>query len=138
MRVCRPYQEDAYAATLRELERVTSTILVLPTGTGKTVILAKLAANWNRGNVLLLAHRTELLEQARDKFGAELGYLPVIEQAERGMEPDCLWRGGLVLVASVQTMRNDKRLEKFRNHPFDLVRDRRGASCRGKELPQDC
>jgi superfamily II DNA or RNA helicase len=121
MRVCRPYQEDAYAATLRELERVTSTILVLPTGTGKTVILAKLVANWNRGNVLLLAHRTELLEQARDKFGAELGYLPVIEQAERGMEPDCLWRGGLVLVASVQTMRNDKRLEKFRNHPFDLI-----------------
>jgi superfamily II DNA or RNA helicase len=120
-RVCRPYQEDAYAAALGELETVASTMLVLPTGTGKTVIMAKLAANWNRGNVLLLAHRTELLEQARDKFGAELGYLPVIEQAERGMDPDCLWQGGLVLAASVQTMRNDKRLEKFKNHPFDLI-----------------
>lgn len=121
MRTLRPYQEEALAAVRRELEAAASTLLVLPTGCGKTVVMAKLASEWGRGNVLLLAHRIELLEQARDKLGAELGYQPVIEQARRGMDLDCLWQGGAVLVASVQTMRGEKRLEKFKDHPFDLI-----------------
>jgi DNA repair protein RadD len=71
-RVLRPYQADALAAVKRELQTKASTLLVLPTGAGKTIVMAKLASEWPRGNVLLLAHRTELLEQARDK-GRRLG-----------------------------------------------------------------
>lgn len=121
MRTLRSYQEQCLGAVRQELEKVASTLVVMATGTGKTVVMAKLAAEWGRGNVLLLAHRVELLEQARDKLGAELGYAPVIEQAQRGMDIDCLWQGGAVLVASVQTLRNDKRLDKFKDHPFDLI-----------------
>jgi superfamily II DNA or RNA helicase len=121
MRTERPYQADARLAVRRELETSAATLVVMPTGTGKTILMAKLTAEWGRGNVLLLAHRVELLDQARDKLGAELGYQPVVEQARRGMDPDCLWQGGAVLVGSVQTMRGDKRLDKFRAHPFDLI-----------------
>lgn len=121
MRTLRPYQQEALDATLRELEKVSSTLVVMATGTGKTVYMAKLSTSWQRGNILLLAHRVELLEQAREKLAAELGYQPVIEQAQRGMDLDCLWQGGAVLIASVQTLRNDKRLEKFKDHPFDLI-----------------
>jgi superfamily II DNA or RNA helicase len=120
-RTLRPYQEQALAALLDELRRVASTLLVLPTGMGKTVIAARLASEWKRGNVLFLAHRVELLEQAADKLTPELGYRPVIEQAQRGMEDGCLWQGGMVMVGSVATMRSPKRLEKFREHPFDLI-----------------
>jgi superfamily II DNA or RNA helicase len=117
----RDYQLEAEAAVRRELSRVGSTLLVLPTGTGKTVVMARLAAGWERGNVLLLAHRIELLDQAAEKLSHELGYLPVVEQGERAMDVGCLWQGGAVLVGSVQTLANESRRAKFGRHPFDLV-----------------
>lgn len=120
-KVLRDYQDASVAAVLREFDAHASTLLVLPTGCGKTVVMAKLATGWERGNVLLLAHRIELLDQAAEKLGHELGYLPVVEQGQRGMDVDCLWQGGAVLVGSVQTMRGDRRLEKFARHPFDLI-----------------
>jgi superfamily II DNA or RNA helicase len=120
-RTLRPYQYDAARSTLDVFSRKTSAIIVLPTGTGKTVVMAMIASGWDRGNVLLLAHRIELLEQAADKFEPELGYRPVIEQATRGMDTSCLWEGGAVVVASVQTLTNQKRLDKFRGRPFDLI-----------------
>ncbi len=117
----RDYQAASVEAVLREFDAHASTLLVLPTGCGKTVVMAKLATGWERGNVLLLAHRIELLDQAAEKLGHELGYLPVVEQGQRGMDVDCLWQGGAVLVGSVQTMRGGRRLEKFARHPFDLI-----------------
>lgn len=121
MRTLRDYQGEAIEAVRARLDKDASTLLVLPTGTGKTVVMAKLASEWGRGNVLLLAHRVELLDQAADKIAPELGYRPVVEQGERGMDVDLLWQGGSVLVGSVQTMRGDKRLAKFARHPFDLI-----------------
>jgi superfamily II DNA or RNA helicase len=121
-KVLRDFQRASVAAVLGEFDKgKTSTLLVLPTGCGKTIVMAKIAAAWERGNVLLLAHRIELLDQAADKMEPELGYRPVVEQGERGMDADCLWHGGAVLVGSVQTMRGEARMEKFRRAPFDLV-----------------
>jgi superfamily II DNA or RNA helicase len=121
MRTPRPYQQECIAAIRKHLDEVSSTVVVMATGTGKTIVSAILASEWPRGNVLFLAERVELLDQAADKLAPELGYRPVVEQAQRGMEMDMLWQGGAVLVGSVQTMRNEKRLEKFRNMPFDLI-----------------
>lgn len=122
MRTLRPYQQEAHDSARRHLEAHGSTLVVLPTGTGKTVVFAKLAAGWGRGNVLILAHRKELIYQARDKVGAELGYAPLVEMGVEGLEDgDLLWQGGQVVVGSVQTMVNTKRLEKYRKAPFDLV-----------------
>ncbi len=121
MKTLRPYQADSVAAVRKTFDASCSCVLVLPTGTGKTVVMAKLSSEWARGNVLLLAHRVELLDQAADKLESELGYRPVVEQAQRCIDPECLWQGGLVLVGSVATMRSDERLEKFKQYPFDLI-----------------
>ena len=121
MRTLRDYQSESIAAIRREFERSNSTVLVLPTGCGKTIVMAKLASEWPGGNVMLLAHRIELLDQAQAKIGSELGYLPVVEQGQRAMDMECMWQGGHVIIGSVQTMCGERRLEKFRQFPFDLI-----------------
>ena len=63
----RPYQEAAREAIENEWASGTKrTLLVLPTGTGKTVVFSKVAEDQVRaGNrVLILAYRGELLDQA--------------------------------------------------------------------------
>ena len=70
----RPYQQIAHDAVLRDLQIHDSSLLVLPTGTGKTVLFAHLAQHFARfGRVLVLAHREELIYQARDKVQAVTG-----------------------------------------------------------------
>ncbi|MFO7562994.1 MAG: DEAD/DEAH box helicase [Enhygromyxa sp.] len=69
----RPYQLEAVAAVIAARKRGVRRMLVaLPTGAGKTVIFAELIRRARR-DVLVLAHRDELLEQARDKIEAALG-----------------------------------------------------------------
>lgn len=121
MKNLRPYQQAAIDATLRQLETYGSTVVVLPTGLGKTVYASKLIAGWDRGNCLFLAHTRELIEQAADKLGAELGYRPGVEMNVQAVETDTLWQGGMTVVGSVQTMYGDRRLEKYRRHPFGLI-----------------
>lgn len=120
-KVLRCYQERCIQAILKALEESASTLAVLATGAGKTVIAGRIASEWPRGNVLFLAERVELLDQAADKLTPELGYRPPIEQAERRMDTNNLWQGGAVIVGSVQTMRNKARLEEFKKFPFDLI-----------------
>lgn len=120
MRQLRDYQIESLAKAAEKLKTHTSTLLVLPTGMGKTVVFARAVAECN-GNSLVLAHRTELLEQAADKLAYDLGYRPVIEQATRGHDTDLMWSGGNCVVGSVQSMCRDWRLEKFKNNPFDLI-----------------
>lgn len=121
-RIMRDYQDAATLAAIKEfLDGRRSTLIVLPTGCGKTVIFARMASEWQTGNVLVLAHRIELLDQAADKLVPELGYRPPIEQGLRGLDEDMLWQGGNVIVGSVQTMRNIKRMQKYRECPFGLV-----------------
>ena len=67
----RPYQNKAKAAVLKEWDEGNiKTLLVLPTGTGKTIVFASITEECvRRGErVLILAHRGELLEQAADKL----------------------------------------------------------------------
>jgi len=68
----RPYQTEAVEAVYRHLrERDDNPCVVIPTGGGKTPVIATICsdavARWN-GRVLILAHVKELLEQARDKL----------------------------------------------------------------------
>jgi superfamily II DNA or RNA helicase len=117
----RPYQQAALDATRSQLKRYASTVVVLPTGLGKTVFAAKLIAEWDEGNTLFLAHTKELIAQAADKLGAELGYKPGVEMGISAVEPRTLWGGGLSIVGSVQTMYGDKRLAKYKDYPFGLI-----------------
>jgi len=68
----RPYQNEAVQAVYRHLrERDDNPVVVIPTGGGKTPVIATICRDavqqWN-GRVLILAHVKELLEQAADKL----------------------------------------------------------------------
>ncbi len=85
----RPYQAEARDAILQEWEQGRKrTLLVLPTGCGKTVVFSKVAEDRvNRGGrVLVMAHRGELLDQAADKIrqvtGIECAYEKATKEAQ--------------------------------------------------------
>jgi len=106
----RPYQEEAIARIRACLAENQSTLLVLPTGTGKT----RTAATYVRdhgGRVLWLAHRQELIEQGRESLEDVTGQQVSIEKADQYA------RGTRIVVASVQTLKGD-RLSTFRDR-FD-------------------
>ncbi|WP_020476628.1 DEAD/DEAH box helicase, partial [Zavarzinella formosa] len=121
MRQLRPYQQAALDATLDKLRSFDSAVVVLPTGCGKTVYAARLISQWDRGNTLFLAHTRELIEQAADKLKGELGYRPPVEMNVSTVEIDQIYSGDMCVVGSVQTMYSDRRLEKYRRHPFGLI-----------------
>ena len=72
----RPYQQEAVSATLRHFrENRQPAVIVLPTGAGKSLVIAELA-RVARGRVLVLAHVKELVEQNHAKYvslGLEAG-----------------------------------------------------------------
>ena len=117
----RPDQIQSLESTRRLLQQYGSTVVVLPTGLGKTVYAAKLISEWDQGNCLFLAHTRELIAQSADKLGHEIGYKPIIEMNIEGADPESLYQGGLVVVGSVQSMISDRRLSKYRRHPFGLI-----------------
>lgn len=98
---------------------VKNTLLVLPTGCGKTVVFASVAKGEvdRGGRVLVLAHRGELLDQAADKIAKVTGLGCSVEKAER----TCLGEWFRVTVGSVQTLMRGKRLSKFPKDHFDLI-----------------
>lgn len=64
----RPYQQDAVAATLSHFRKAkTPAVIVLPTGAGKSLVIAELA-RLARGRVLVMAHVRELVEQNHAKY----------------------------------------------------------------------
>lgn len=112
----RPYQNEAVTAILTDWKAVRKTLLVLPTGTGKTIVFSALTAQivQEGGRVLILAHRAELLQQAADKLKATTGLGCAVEKAEQTAEDS--WFN--VTVGSIQSF-NDKRLERI--HPSDYT-----------------
>ena len=64
----RPYQKEAIEATLKHFRQEKApAVIVLPTGAGKSLVIAELA-RVARGRVLVLAHVKELVEQNHNKF----------------------------------------------------------------------
>lgn len=116
----RPYQNKAKAAVLKEWDEGNiKTLLVLPTGTGKTIVFASITEECvRRGErVLILAHRGELLEQAADKLKKATGLGAAVEKAEQS----CLGSWFRVVVGSVQTLMREKRLSGFSRDYFDDI-----------------
>lgn len=115
----RPYQQEAKDAIFHEWDTVDKTLLVLPTGCGKTVVFAKVTEECVRQGkrVLILAHRGELLSQAADKLSKVTGLGCATEKAEES----CLGSWFRVTVGSVQTMMREKRLSRFPEDYFDTI-----------------
>ena len=119
----RPYQAEAKQAILAAWdEGYRKTLLVLPTGCGKTVVFSSVTENQvNKGHrVLIMAHRGELLDQAADKLKEASGLDSVLEKAESTSLGSFL----PVTVGSVQSLAQEKRLARFPNDYFqDIIVD---------------
>ena len=64
----RPYQQNAVNATILHFQKEKSpAVIVLPTGAGKSLVMAELA-RLAQGRVLVLAHVKELVEQNYQKY----------------------------------------------------------------------
>lgn len=116
----RPYQQEAREAIQREWsEGKKRTLLVLPTGCGKTIVFSKVIEDRVREGerVLVLAHRGELLDQASDKLEKSTGLKTATEKAEQ-TSIGSFFR---VVVGSVQTMQREKRLSQFPPDYFDTI-----------------
>lgn len=116
----RPYQQEAREAVENQwAEGNRRTLLVLPTGCGKTIVFAKIAEDcvrWGQ-RVLILAHRGELLDQAADKIMQSTGLRCAVEKAA-DTSIDSWYR---VTVGSVQTLMREKRLNQFGPDYFGAV-----------------
>lgn len=100
----RPYQIDAVEAVIAARKRgVLRMLLSLPTGSGKTVIFAELIRRARR-DVLVLAHRDELLTQAKQKIEAALlrANDSRLVEVERGQSRAS--KNASVLVASIRSL----------------------------------
>ena len=117
----RPYQREAVDAVISEWEDKGrgKTLLVLPTGCGKTIVFSKITEERvRRGDrVLILAHRGELLDQAADKLYKVTGLKCAVEKAEES----CLGSWYRVTVGSVQTLMREKRLAGFAEDYFGTI-----------------
>ncbi|MEE8397371.1 MAG: DEAD/DEAH box helicase [Desulfobacterales bacterium] len=116
----RNYQRECLDAIgTRYREGIRRQLTCLPTGTGKTVIFAEFPRYFRmKKQMLVLAHRAELLDQARDKIMQSNPDLCVeVDQAGRSADPGCD-----VVVASVPTLgrKGSKRLRRLDPEGFFL------------------
>lgn len=116
----RPYQKEAKEAVFEQWENGTmKTLLVLPTGCGKTIVFAKITEECvsHGDRVLILAHRGELLEQAADKIAKATGLRCATEKAEES----CLGSWYRITVGSVQSLMRATRLSRFPEDYFNTI-----------------
>lgn len=116
----RPYQQKAAAVIHREWDAGNKkTLVVMPTGTGKTIVFASIVNDQvEKGeHVLILAHREELLQQASDKLKMVTGLETALEKAQNS----ALDSDKMVVVASVQTLSKQNRLMKYPRDYFGAI-----------------
>jgi len=109
------YQAEAVEAIMRELDAHPSTLLIAATGSGKTQMFSEVALRYlERGRILAMAHRKELVYQAAERLHLVTGIQPQIEMADE-------WSGANadIVCGSLQTI--IKRLERWEPDHFALV-----------------
>jgi superfamily II DNA or RNA helicase len=116
----RPYQREAIDAVLAaRREGVRRMVVCLPTGAGKTVIFAHLA-KLARRQVLVLAHREELLAQAKRKIehalGDSGGGVVAVERGAERADGDAR-----VLVCSIRSLHEERLAQLLRGRDVGLV-----------------
>lgn len=116
----RPYQQAAVDGARDQLRSHRSTLIVMPTGTGKTRVFSEMIATATSRGVrsLVLVHRDELVRQtvsALQRVGCDAEVEKADERASRyGMF------GAVPVVATVQTLKG-RRLELWPKDAFGLV-----------------
>ena len=110
MYMLRDYQEEICSRVREAFKKHRSVMMQMPTGTGKTVVLAELVRQFlldnNKNNVLIVAHRRELVEQIQqallrvmgveDKSSTSFGKYPMASFENHPPSPSLPLKKGLV------------------------------------------
>lgn len=124
----RDYQTDAVNAAMTAMRGGGSTLLVMATGLGKTIVFAEIIrrymAQGTGRRALVLAHRAELIHQAADKIRRVVGCDVEIEMGDMRARED-IYNKAPVIVSSVQTQIAGRsgllRMHKFKPEQFGIV-----------------
>ncbi len=109
----RDYQQHSVDAAITHFKSSTdSAVIVLPTGAGKSIVIAELA-RIAKGRVLILTHVKELVEQNAEKVGLLTEDADIYSAGLNKKQTQ-----GKTVVASVQSA--SRAIEKF-DTPFSLV-----------------
>lgn len=113
----RDYQVKAVEKVHEAIEEGHHPLLIMATGTGKTVVFSRIITDFfnQQKNSLVLAHREELITQAIDKIQHQAGYVPRKEKAQFKASPKAR-----IVVASVPTLQR-QRIQKFARDHFRLM-----------------
>jgi superfamily II DNA or RNA helicase len=120
----RPYQIEGRDATFREFDAgIPSTLVVMPTGTGKTVLGGMMIeeAKKRSKRSLFIAHRRTLIKQAVKTFAEGFGFSTYIEMGDHdALEMTALNGTSDVVVGSIQSLQAD-RLLRWSPNEFGLI-----------------
>ena len=112
----RPYQEAAVDAACEALDKHRNTIVVAPTGAGKTIMLSALVGKRHRAGkkVLVMQHRDELVDQNKSKFEKINPYLTtsIVNGTVKHWDGDAVF-------SMVQTISREKNMAK--RPAFDII-----------------
>lgn len=113
----REYQQEARQSVDKEFfqNKISRQLIVLPTGTGKTVLMAAITKHFNK-KTLLLAHRQELIEQAYDTFKK---YSPDTDIGICKAEKNAINKQ--IVIGSVQSCMQPKRLKQLKEQNFEVL-----------------
>jgi len=123
--ILRGYQQEACQRVREEWKEHQSTLLVLPTGLGKTVVFSHLIHQMFPRRCLVIAHRTELITQAVEKIRAITGFKTAIEMGDQRIMLGDMHGDPHVVVSSIQTQSaggdGSGRMTKFDPSYFGLM-----------------
>lgn len=120
----RPYQIEAVESVFKEWEENQSTLLVCPTGGGKTTIFSEIVRRVQPKRAIILAHREELITQAVNRLRYQAGIECEIEMGEFRASTS-FWNQAPCVVATVQTLysgnNGEGRVKKFSPNDFSYL-----------------
>lgn len=99
----RDYQVKAIDRCFEEWKDNQSTLIVCPTGCGKTTIFSEIARRFQPKKVVILVHREELLNQAKARMMEQAGIFCDVEMGSL-RAANSFWNKNSSIVATVQTM----------------------------------
>lgn len=114
-----PDQEEALARVLEVYHKQPiggRALVVAPTAWGKTIFFSFLARALQGLNILIVAHRDELLEQARDKYHL-IDPTAIVGKVGSGVYE---W-GAQITVAGVDTISKPRHLENLQKYHYDVI-----------------
>jgi len=122
--ILRPYQSAAAEAIFKEWQENDSTLVVMPTGGGKTILFADVIRRVFPRRALVLAHREELIFQAKDKIQRVTGLSTDVEMGDYRADGG-LFEQARVVVSTIQTQCSGGdgggRMAKFDPQRFGLL-----------------